>query len=196
MPLPQRTQRAYNYADYQRFDPKQRWELLDGVAVCMSPSPTPRHQAVVTELSRQIANQLLGKRCQVFVAPLDVLLPWDDEPDEEVTTVVQPDVLVVCDPKKIGPKHLRGAPDFVVEVLSPSTAGHDQISKRRKYQQAGVRELWFVHPTDRLVFVNRLVDGVLVPAEPQELTESTPVGILDEVAIQWAEVVERLTAEA
>jgi Uma2 family endonuclease len=95
---------------------------------------------------RQAANALLGKPCRPFVAPVDVRLPKQNEADELIYAVVQPDVLVDCDSNKLDRRGVRGAPDWVVEVLSPATAGHDQIKKLQLYERHGVREYWLIHP--------------------------------------------------
>src|SRR4051812_31811144 len=101
MGLPRRDPYQHTYADYCTWDDDPRYELIDGVAYMMSPAPAIRHQAVVTEIARQIGNALDGMTCRVFVAPADVLLPKSTEADADTTTVVQPDVFVVCDARKI-----------------------------------------------------------------------------------------------
>ena len=106
--------------------------------------------------------------------------------------MVQPDVLLVCDSAKIDRRGVRGAPDWVAEVLSPSTAARDQIAKRRIYERAGVREYWLVHPTDRTLTVHWLVDGRYGIPEISELKGSTALAILPEVAIAWDALVARL----
>ena len=100
-----------------------------------------------------------------------------EELDEQVDTVVQPDVLVVCDAGKLDRRGVRGAPDFVVEVLSPATASHDYLFKRHAYERAGVREYWLVHPADRMLTSYRLVDGRYGEPAMQELAGSTPVSV-------------------
>src|ERR1700733_14818328 len=94
---------------------------------------------IVGELHRQIANALEGKPCRVCIAPLDVRLPKSTEEDDQVDTVVQPDVLIVSDLKKVDARGIRGAPDWVAEVLSPSTASHNRTVKLSAYERAGVR---------------------------------------------------------
>lgn len=187
---------TYTYADYQLFPAGERWELLDGQAVCMSPAPTPNHQRIVGDMYRQLANQLRGKPCEPFIAPLDVLLPRTidgrAEADDQVTTVVQPDVAVFCNPAQVEAKFARGAPDFVIEVLSAGTAGRDQIQKRRKYEQAGVRELWLVDPEERVLFIHRRGEAGLMAQPAEELAGQTAVTCLPGVAISWDEVVERM----
>lgn len=137
----------FTYEDYCQWQGDERWELIDGEAFLMSPAPRLRHQRILGELHRQMANFLLGKSCQVFVAPVDVRLPkWPGEPDAKVDTVVQPDLVVVCDPGKLDDAGVRGAPDLVIEILSPATASRDQVSKRDLYLRHGVREYWLVDP--------------------------------------------------
>jgi Uma2 family endonuclease len=142
---------------------------------------------MVGEMYRQTANALQGKPCQPFIAPVDVLFPRMNEQDDAVQTVLQPDVFVVCDPSKFEPHAIRGAPDWVVEVLSPGSASRDHTAKRRIYEAAGVREYWLVHPEERLLMIYRLEQCVYGKPDVQELTGTTRVGILPEVAIQWDE---------
>lgn len=193
MGLARRDDRHYTYADYARWPEDVRYELIDGVAYAMS-GPDLAHQEIVGEVFRQLANALQGQRCRAFVAPFDVRLPRAGETDDQTETVVQPDVLVVCDPAKIDRRGVRGAPDLVVEVLSPATASHDQVRKRRVYEKAGVREFWLIHPTDRIVTVYHLNDGAYGKPDIQELAGTTPVGVLDGVVIAWDGLVARLPA--
>lgn len=183
------------YGDYLTWSDEGRFELIDGVAYLMAPAPDLPHQDVVGEIYRQAANRLMGKRCRVFISPVDVRLPKHSETDNQVDTVVQPDVLVVCESNKIDCRGIRGAPDWIVEVLSPSTAGHDQIKKRRLYERHGVREYWLVHPVDRLLTVYRLLDEEYGKPEIYELKGETAVGILPEIVIQWEELAARLPTD-
>lgn len=147
--------KRFTYADYCSWPEDERWELMEGVAVAMTPGPGPEHQRLSRKFCAQIDTYLEGKTCEMFYAPIDVLLPESDEADEEITTVLQPDVLVVCDPAKIVRRGIRGGPDFVIEILSPSTASKDQIRKRRLYERFGVKEYWVVDPNEQLVWVYR-----------------------------------------
>ncbi|MCU0756529.1 MAG: Uma2 family endonuclease [Xanthomonadales bacterium] len=146
MALPQARIAEFTLQHYLSWPEHERWQLLDGHAYAMAP-PLISHQRVVLELGAQLRNQLLGKPCMALVSPVGVALPApdsaEDRPDR-IRTVFEPDVVVVCDAAKIGPRYILGAPDFVIEVLSPSTAGFDQIEKRRRYGTAGVRELWLI----------------------------------------------------
>lgn len=186
MGLPQLKTEHYTYADYCSWPDDTRYELIDGVAYAMAPAPTRTHQNLVGELFTQVKTALRGKPCQTFVAPFDIRLPHADEADDKVDTVVQPDVLVVCDETKLDERGVRGAPDWVAEVLSPSSAKHDLIVKLALYERAGVREYWLLHPTDRLVTVYRLIDGRYGRPEISEMTGTLSIGILPEVTIDWS----------
>ena len=192
MGLALRTEKHYTYADYLQWPDDTRYELIDGEAFRMAPTPPIEHQEIAGEVYCQLANQLDGQPCRPYIAPVDVRLPRKDEADAAIDTVVQPDVLVVCDPHKIDRRGVRGAPDWVLEVLSPSTAAHDQIAKRRTYERAGVREYWLVHPSDRTLTVYALDNGQYGRPDIYELKDETPIGVLPGVAIAWDALIERL----
>ncbi|HNO64157.1 MAG TPA: Uma2 family endonuclease [Thauera aminoaromatica] len=192
MGLALRTEKHYTYADYLQWPDETRYELIDGEAFLMSPAPLVEHQEVAGEVYYQLRNQLDGQPCRPYIAPVDVRLPRKDEADAAIDTVVQPDILVVCDPRKIDRRGVRGAPDWVLEVLSPSTAAHDQIAKRRTYERAGVREYWLVHPGDRTLTVYLLDNGQYGRPEIYELKDATPIGVLPGVSIAWDALVARL----
>jgi Uma2 family endonuclease len=139
----------FTYGDYKLWPEDERWELIEGVAYEMA-GPSLPHQSAVGELYFRLRTFLEGKRCAVFVAPLDILLPSSEsQDDEEVDTVVQPDVVVFCDPDKLRYGGARGAPDLAIEVLSPWNLRHDLDRKFRLYEKAGVREYWIVDPANR-----------------------------------------------
>ncbi len=192
MGLALRKEKHYTYADYLTWPDDARYELIDGEAFLMAPAPLIEHQEVAGDVYHQLRNQLDGKPCRPYIAPVDVRLPRADEADAAIDTVVQPDVLVVCDPAKIDRRGVRGAPDWLLEVLSPSTAAHDQIAKRRTYERAGVREYWLVHPSDRTLTVYVLDNGQYGRPEIYELKDATPIGVLPGVAIAWDALIERL----
>lgn len=145
----------YTYGDYVQWDDDERWELIDGRPYAMG-APNVAHQRLVMSLGAQLHAQLEGARCEALISPLDVRLPRDDEPDDAIVDVVQPDVLVVCDPSKLDERGCRGAPDLVIEVLSPSNADHDRVTKLALYERHGVREYWVVQPVERLVTTHHL----------------------------------------
>jgi len=138
----------FTLADWRAWPEGERWELIDGVAYAMSPSPRVAHQGAAFDLGRRLGNFLEGKPCRVFMAPLDVFL-FEGEDD---AGVVEPDVLAVCDQGKVGEDGIHGAPDFIAEVLSDSTAARDLGAKKEAYERAGVREYWIIHTETRSVF--------------------------------------------
>ncbi|MDH7555291.1 MAG: Uma2 family endonuclease, partial [Spirochaetota bacterium] len=147
MPLPKpKKDNKFTYADYLTWTGDERWELIDGVAYDMTPAPDVNHQVIVGNTYQIISEYLEGKTCRVFLAPIDVRLPESDAADDAVYTVVQPDVVVVCDPEKIEKRGIIGAPDLVVEVLSASTAYKDETEKLNLYERHGVKEYWIVNP--------------------------------------------------
>ncbi len=128
----------YTYQDYITWPDEERWEIIDGFAYDMSPAPAINHQTIVGNFHTFLNVSLRGKICRVFMAPTDVILSEFD--------VVQPDVFVVCDPKKIAEKNIQGAPDLVIEIISPSTATKDRREKFNLYEKNGVREYLIVEP--------------------------------------------------
>lgn len=152
---------TYSYADYLSWTWDEMAELIDGKVFKMSPAPTSLHQKVCVELSRQVSTFLLDKKCQVFVAPFDVRLPTNkkSKQDKEITTVVQPDLCVICDPDKIDERGCLGAPDWVIEILSKHSSDRDLRQKFDVYEKSGVGEYWVVHPSDQTLLVYTLQNG-------------------------------------
>ncbi|OGT88366.1 MAG: hypothetical protein A2286_05135 [Gammaproteobacteria bacterium RIFOXYA12_FULL_61_12] len=140
MSLAPADKQRFTWANYRTWPDSERWELIDGQAYNMSPAPTIKHQSVTGRLYSRLEQRLAGKGCTPFIAPTDVRLSDFD--------VVQPDVLVVCDPSKITPTHIEGAPELVVEVLSPSTSVKDLREKKALYQRAGVCEYLVLDPLE------------------------------------------------
>lgn len=188
MGMPLRDTVYHTYADYLIWPEDVRYELIDGVAYLMAPAPARVHQEILLEMARQVANALEGAPCRAYIAPFDVRLPKADEADARIDTVVQPDLLVVCDPAKLDERGMRGAPDWVVEVLSPATAAHDQTVKLAAYERAGVPEVWLVHPTDRTVAIYRLEGAHYGRAAIHELVGELGVAALPAIHIDWARV--------
>ena len=139
---------SYTLDDYYALPEDQRVELIDGYFYTML-SPTFGHQSIAGEIHRQIANYIMEHNgsCRPFIAPVDVQLDCDEK------TMVQPDVLVVCDREKIVPTHVYGAPDLIMEILSPATRKIDMNIKHSKYAAAGVREYWLIDPDKKKIVV-------------------------------------------
>jgi Uma2 family endonuclease len=135
--------RLYSYHDYLNWPDDERWEIMDGIAYNMSPAPSVKHQSIVSKLDRGLGNKVEEKGCSLFIAPTDVVF------DEY--NVVQPDVFVVCDKAKITDDNIQGAPDLVIEVISPSTSLKDKREKKKLYEKFGVKEYLIIYPEDELV---------------------------------------------
>lgn len=175
----------YTYADYLRWDESERAEIIDGILYDMSPAPLPAHQSISSELVRQIGNFLVDKPCSVFHAPFDVR-PFEKDSDsaKDINTVVQPDILVICNKNKIDEKGCKGAPDFIIEILSPWNARHDVIVKHDLYQRAGVREYWIVDPKAETVTVFLLDEkGFLKPTEYYSADDTAKITVLNDCPI-------------
>jgi Uma2 family endonuclease len=147
--------RKFTYADYKSWELKrgERFELIHGEAYAMA-APGVTHQRVATQLIGEFYLFLKGKPCEVFAAPFDVRLFYEE--DESDDTVVQPDLVVVCDSEKLGPEGCRGAPDMVVEILSPSNTAVEMSLKLGLYLEAGVKEYWLVDPENKHIYAHRL----------------------------------------
>lgn len=152
MTLAQKMERKYTIQDYLAWPAAERWELISGTAYNMTPAPSLKHQNIAGTIYRILGNKLIGKSCKPFIAPTDVILSEQD--------IVQPDVIVVCDKNKITEVNIQGAPDLVVEVLSPSTAIKDKREKKALYEKHGVREYLLIDPAENYVERFVLCDGV------------------------------------
>jgi Uma2 family endonuclease len=194
MTVTKRDTHYHTYADYLTWSRTYGDELISGTAyVREPPCPSRSHQGTVGELYRQAANALEGKSCEVYVAPFDVRLPKSTEEDDQVDTVVQPDVLIVSDLKKVDARGVRGAPDWVAEVLSPSTARHDRTLKLSAYERAGVREVWLIDPVDRTLTIYQLEAGCYGRATPLELKGRAQLTAVPGVTIDWTRVLARMS---
>ena len=186
MTLHQRDTLHHTYADYLTWPDGESGELINGVAYIREPpAPSRPHQEMVGALYLQVGLALEGRRCRAYVAPFDVRLPKAGERDDHIDTVVQPDVLIVCNPTKLDERGMRGAPDWIAEVLSPATANHDQAVKLPVYERAGVREVWLVHPTNRTVTIYRLEGGRYGLPFVLQLKGRTAISAVPGVSIDW-----------
>jgi len=148
-------ERYCTYEEWVAQDDVIHSELLNGIVYLMAP-PTRRHQDILVELLRQLVTFLDGRPCKVYPAPFGVRLYAEKD------TVLLPDITVICDPTKLDDQGCTGAPDLVVEILSPSTSRYDRVTKFNEYLHAGVREYWIVDPDDNTLNVHRLRDGAYV----------------------------------
>jgi len=176
-------ERKYTYSDYCKWDDDKRWELIQGIPYLMA-SPSRVHQKVVLSLGRAIENYLHDKHCEVYIAPLDVRLNADTEDN----TVVQPDVLIVCDKSKLDDKGIIGAPDFIAEILSPSSAKNDIERKYYEYKNAGVKEYWIIDPLNKHLVAHTLQDGNYERKLYSSDDTCVPVTILEDCNINLKEI--------
>ncbi|WP_057976969.1 Uma2 family endonuclease [Caloramator mitchellensis] len=148
----------YTYKDYINIDGDSRVELIDGQFFAMSPAPSRIHQKIVTEGARIIGNFIAekGLNCEVYVAPFDVRLIDEGGSEDTCKNVVQPDISVVCDKNKLDDKGCKGAPDFIIEVVSPSNASIDYVKKLYLYEKFKVKEYWIINPDSKNVLVYTL----------------------------------------
>ena len=165
--------RQYTYEDYLNRDDEIRYELIDGV-IHMLATPARVHQGISGEIHVQLYNFLRGKPCKVYYAPFTVRLSVGKGAD----TVLEPDLVVICDISKMDDRGCIGAPDMVIEILSPSTAKKDTTIKFKKYLQAGVKEYWVVSPDDKTVIVHILKDGEYCTRAYND-DDTIPVHVLD-----------------
>jgi Uma2 family endonuclease len=164
----------YTYVDVREWEEDFRAEIIDGELYMMA-APARVHQRILMELARELGNFLQGKPCEVYPAPFGVrLFPQDDQQDD---TVVEPDIVVICDESKLDDRGCNGAPDLVVEILSPATARYDRLVKFRKYFEAGVREYWIVDPVEKILEVHILENGQYITKTYDE-TDEAPVTVL------------------
>ena len=179
----------YTFADILAWEGNERVEIINGEIFLMA-SPVRVHQEISGELFRQLANFLEGKKCRVYAAPFAVrLFEKDGDNPEDVDTMVEPDITVVCDKDKLDKHGCKGAPDMVIEILSPSTRRHDRLVKLGLYQQAGVREYWIVDPENKSVQVF-LQDGssFLKIHEDYGREDIAKVNVLDGCFIELSKV--------
>jgi Uma2 family endonuclease len=183
--LPKEEQ-TFTYADYKEWELKkgERFELIYGEAYAMA-GPNTRHQIILSYIFNKFYNFLEGKPCTVFPAPYDVRLFY--EGDDYDDTIVQPDILVICDKNKISTEGCRGAPDLVIEILSPSNTAIEMQQKLSLYRSAGVREYWVVDPENKKIqayhFSKNKIFSYIYSG-----TDTIPVEIFPELKIQLEQV--------
>ena len=178
----------YTFADALTWKEDERIVIVDGEAFMMAP-PSRGHQKISGELFGQLREYLKGKKCEVYAAPFAVrLFEEDGDRPEDVDTLVEPDISVVCEASKLDDAGCKGAPDLVMEILSPSTTRHDRFTKFNLYQRAGVREYWIVDPLEKTVQVFVLENGRYTAKDFGADGDKMRVNVLDDCVIDLAEV--------
>lgn len=180
---------TYSYANYLNWLFDERLELIKGKIYKMSPGPARLHQKVLTHLFRPIANFLHGKSCDVYVAPFDVRFPKGSKADKDIYTVLQPDLCVICDKSKLDDKGCLGAPDLVVEILSPGNNKKELLNKYNVYEEFGVKEYWVVSPTEQTLMIYTLDDmGKFQPSKLFTLSEEVGSSVLSGFVLKLDDV--------
>jgi len=152
--------KRYSYADYLTWMDEVRRELYDGIVKLLTPAPSRRHQKISVQFVRIFGNYLHHKHCEIYHAPSDVRFPKNkkSQADQDIYTVVQPDLYIVCDLSKLDDRGCLGAPDLIIEIISGKNAKRDIRDKFNIYEQHGVKEYWIVNPNDENVNVFVLDD--------------------------------------
>ncbi len=180
---------TYSYAHYLKWTFDERMELIKGKVFTMSPGPARMHQKISREISRVLSNFLHKKKCEVYTAPFDVRLPNKSKADEDIFTVVQPDIFVVCDEHKLDNRGCIGAPDIVVEILSPGNNKKDLKIKFEVYEESGVKEYWIVSPENQTLLQNvRNEAGKFQALRLQTLGDTVTTPILPGFSMALSEI--------
>ncbi|MFD2784154.1 Uma2 family endonuclease [Hymenobacter rubripertinctus] len=183
--------KSYTYADYLTWRLDEFVELIKGKVRQMSPAPRVRHQSVSFNIGGIIRNKMRGSTCQGFAAPFDVrLLKSSPDGDARISTVVQPDLCVICDPTKLDEFGCVGAPDWIIEILSPGNMAHDSKTKFDLYEENGVREYWMVDPGLKNIIIYTLGNDQYQLRGEFYQPGPVPVATLPGVELEWAEVFE------
>ena len=182
--------KLYNYADYMSYRENERVEIIDGHIYAMSLAPSRVHQKIIATLVIEIGNYIRSNKgsCEVYPAPFDVFL-FDEETLESCRNIVQPDISVICDKHKLTDKGCAGAPDFIIEVVSPYNPSSDYVRKLSLYEHYKVREYWIVNPMEQTIFVYKLEDNMQY-GSPKAYTfkDKIKVGIYDMLEINFADI--------
>jgi Uma2 family endonuclease len=175
--------KTYTYADYLKWTFDERLELIKGKIFTMSPAPGSVHQIISGAIFNELYNHLKRKPCRVFSAPFDVRLIRRSADDKDIITVVQPDICVICDSKKVDAKGCIGAPDIIVEILSPGNNKKELQNKYEVYEEAGVLEYWIIHPVEKTFSKYILTEGRFQPSRILTIGDEVTTPILPDLVI-------------
>ena len=182
---------TYSYSNYLNWLFPERVELIKGKVFKMSPAPSRVHQEVAGNIFLKIGNFLEGKPCKVYSAPFDVRFPKESKADKDVYTVLQPDICVVCDKSKLDARGCIGAPDLVIEILSPGNTKMELLNKYRVYEEFGVKEYWVVSQSDQSILIYTLNDsGIFQPSKIFTHSEKITSSVLPSFELELDDVFE------
>ncbi|MDO9757975.1 Uma2 family endonuclease [Glaesserella parasuis] len=154
---------SYSYDDYLKWKFQERVEIIKGKIMAMSPAPNRLHQRISMKLTKAFLDVFVNHQCELYVAPFDVRFP---DSNGKIKTVVQPDLCVICDPNKLDEKGCIGAPDLIVEILSPGNSKREMKDKYELYQEQGVSEYWIVRPEEQHIQIYVLENGRYIGVQP------------------------------
>ncbi|HTG55958.1 MAG TPA: Uma2 family endonuclease [Niabella sp.] len=180
--------KKYTYADYLTWRFKEAVELIKGKLFILSPAPASWHQKIAANLVLKIGNHFDGQNCNMFFAPFDVRLMKNKSSDYEITTVVQPDICVICDEAKIDERGCIGAPDLIIEILSPYTAKKDMNEKFNLYEENGVNEYWVVFPDTKAINQYFLKEGRYEFIDPLFMGQSITSTVFPRLSIELKDI--------
>lgn len=181
--------KEYSYADYLKWTFDERLEIIKGRLFKMSPAPSRIHQKLSWEIARELADYLKGKPSEAYSAPFDVRLPRKSKEDKQIITVVQPDICVICDAAKLDDKGCLGAPDIIIEILSPGNNKKELANKYEAYEEAGVKEYWLIAAGERACFQYVLnAEGRYFAAKPLTTGDTVTTPILPGFSLNLEEV--------
>lgn len=184
---------TYTYANYLNWLFPERVELVNGKVFKMSPAPSRVHQGIVGNIFLKLGNFLNDKPCKVYTAPFDVRFPKESKADKDVYTVLQPDICVICDKSKLDYRGCIGAPDIVVEILSPGNTKMELLHKYRIYEEFGVKEYWVVSQSDQSILIYTLDDsGKFCPSKIFTFSEQITSSVLPGFVLALDDVFEDL----
>ena len=181
--------KTYSYADYLRWKFEERVELIRGKIAAMS-APSMKHQKISRKINHYLSNALWHTSCELFAAPFDVRLPlFNAKKNSEVITVVQPDICVICDKNKLDTKGCIGAPDLIVEIISPGNSRRELKDKYEIYQEAGVKEYWIVNPLEKTINIYSLNEkGIYIGLQPLVEGDFATTPIIPNLQVDLTEV--------
>jgi Uma2 family endonuclease len=182
--------KTYSYADYLTWQFQEKLELIKGKIFKMSPAPSTNHQRISRKLTGIMLSAFKNHSCELFVAPFDVRLIDKKKStlDQEIFTVVQPDLCVICDETKIDERGAIGAPDLVIEILSPGNSNKEMKYKFDLYEEAGVQEYWIVNPADKTLFIYVLKENQFIGMHPLIEEDSIQSKLFPDLDFQLAEI--------
>ena len=166
--------KSYTFADYLTWNFQDRIELIKGKIFKMSPFPNRNHQTISGNLFFEIKKIFINKSCKIYSAPFDVRLIdfKKSNEDQQVTTVIQPDICIICDQSKLDNKGCIGAPDLIIEILSPGNTEKEMSIKFDLYEENNVKEYWIVEPFDKTIFIYTLQNGKYIGLKPQTYSDT------------------------